>query len=115
MVIIIERLSVIIAIIICQFSNCLNFNQAALRAMIKPQYVSWSPQAKQILVRFACLYKGPIKCVCQGSRMSLVSRGTFFWREERTRSAPPPLAPTFYCNGKSCLEIISNKSKNDPN
>ena len=35
---------------------CVNFNQAALRGVFKPENMSWSAQAKQIPVRFVCVY-----------------------------------------------------------
>ena len=37
-------------------SNCANFNQAALRAVLKLENMSSSTQAKQISVRFICVY-----------------------------------------------------------
>ena len=37
-------------------SNCVNFNQAALRAVLKSENMSSSAQAKQISVRFVCVY-----------------------------------------------------------
>ena len=36
-------------------SNCVNFNQAALRAVLKPENMS-SAQTKQISVRFVCVH-----------------------------------------------------------
>ena len=37
-------------------SNCVKFNQAALRAVLKPQNISSSAQATQISERFVCVY-----------------------------------------------------------
>ena len=37
-------------------SKCVNFNQAALRAVLKPENLSSSAQATQIPVRFVCVY-----------------------------------------------------------
>ena len=37
-------------------SNCVDFNQAALRAVLKPENMSSSTQATQIPVRFVCVY-----------------------------------------------------------
>ena len=36
--------------------NCVDFNQAALRAVLKPQNISSSSQATQISVSFVCVY-----------------------------------------------------------
>ena len=37
-------------------SNCVTFNQAALRAVLNPENMSSSAQATQIPVRFVCVY-----------------------------------------------------------
>ena len=37
-------------------SNCVNFNQAALGAVLKAENMSSSSQEKHICVRFVCVY-----------------------------------------------------------